>query len=31
VKEAGGGHNGIMVEADGGSGCHIHPDWGEVP
>ena len=31
VMEAGGGHNGIMVEADGGSGCHIDHDWGEVP
>ncbi|MDF1872005.1 hypothetical protein [Vannielia sp.] len=30
VMEAGGGHNGIMVEADGGNGCDIDPDWGEV-
>lgn len=30
VMEAGGGHNGIMVEADGGNGCHIDPDWGEA-
>ncbi len=30
VMEAGGGHNGIVVEADGGNGCHIDPDWSEV-
>lgn len=24
-----GGHNGIFIEADGGNGCHIDPDWGE--
>lgn len=30
VMEAGGGHNGIMIEADGGNGCHIDPDWGEL-
>lgn len=30
VVEAGGGHNGITVEADGSSGCFIDPDWGEV-
>jgi hypothetical protein len=24
-----GGHNGIVIEADGGNGCHIDPDWGE--
>lgn len=29
VMEAGGGHNGIMFEADGGNGCHVDPDWGE--
>lgn len=29
VMEAGGGHNGIIVEADGGNGCHIDPNWGE--
>lgn len=29
VMEAGGGHNGIMIEADGGNGCHIGPDWDE--
>ncbi|WP_417211707.1 hypothetical protein [Antarctobacter sp.] len=29
VMEAGGGHNGIMVEADGGNGCDIDLDWGE--
>ncbi|WP_211371352.1 hypothetical protein, partial [Paracoccus limosus] len=29
VMEAGGGHNGIRVEADGGNGCDIDPDWGE--
>jgi hypothetical protein len=22
-------HNRIMVEADGGNGCHIDPDWGK--
>lgn len=26
AREAGGGHNGIMVEADGGNGRHIDPD-----
>lgn len=31
VMEAGGGHNGLMIEADGGNGCHIDPDWGESP
>ncbi|MEO0487556.1 MAG: hypothetical protein AAF092_16755 [Pseudomonadota bacterium] len=30
VMEAGGGHNGIMVEADGGKSCHIDPHWGKV-
>jgi hypothetical protein len=30
VREAGGGHNGITVEADGGNGYHIDPDWGEA-
>ncbi|MBK1634848.1 hypothetical protein [Rhodovulum adriaticum] len=29
VMEAGGGHNGIMIEADGANGCHFDPDWGE--
>ncbi|PTW47809.1 hypothetical protein [Rhodovulum kholense] len=29
VIEAGGGHNGIMIEADGGNGCNIDPNWGE--
>lgn len=29
VMNAGGGHNGVMIEADGGNGCHIDPDWGE--
>lgn len=29
VIEVGGGHNGIMIEADGDNGCHIDPDWGE--
>ncbi|QFT97600.1 hypothetical protein FIU85_09820 [Roseovarius sp. THAF8] len=29
VLVAGGGHNGIMIEADCGKGCHIDPDWGE--
>lgn len=29
VMEAGNGHNGIMVEAEGGNGCHIDPDWAE--
>ncbi|MBY6137635.1 hypothetical protein KUV61_17500 [Nocardioides marinus] len=29
VMEAGGGHNGIMVEADGGNGFDVDPNWGE--
>ncbi len=29
VTKAAGGHNGIMIEADNGNGCHIDPDWGE--
>lgn len=28
VMEAGGGHNGIMIEMDDGNGCHIDPSWG---
>lgn len=28
VMEAGGGHNGIMIETDDGNGCHIDPNWG---
>lgn len=28
VKDAGGGHNGIVIEADGDNGCHLDPDWG---
>lgn len=30
VMKAGRGHNGIMIEADGGNVYHIDPDWGEV-
>ena len=29
TMEARGGHNGIMIEADGDNGGHIDPDWGE--
>jgi hypothetical protein len=29
VQKAGGGHNGIVIEADGSNGCDIDPDWGE--
>lgn len=29
VMETGGGHNGIILEADGGKGCHIDPNWSE--
>lgn len=29
VKKASGGYNGIYIEADGGNGCTIEPDWGE--
>ncbi|WP_170377588.1 hypothetical protein [Ruegeria atlantica] len=30
VIEANGGHNGIMIEAGGGNGCDIDPNWGEA-
>jgi hypothetical protein len=26
-----GGPNGLVIEADGGNGCHNDPDWGEPP
>ena len=29
VMEAEGGHNGILVEADSGDGCHLDPDRAE--
>lgn len=29
VLKIGGGHNGIMVEGDGGNGSYIEPNWGE--
>lgn len=29
IIEAGGGHNGILINADQGRGAHVDPNWGE--